>query len=322
MTKLNEACALKDHQQISRLHCELTNSLESKNLSQMLLQFETERMNNYQMRMISIYMRMFERLLLFIHATRSQNWSLHLSAAEDLIPDLLSTDRIKYGRLLPVYLAEMYSLETSDPVVWEAFSNGEFAVQKTKIPFVALGMDHAGEQVNKLLKINGGLIGVSKNVNARNRFMITAPIISGISTEAKKVCGIHKEKSEHHQLSNAYLNLQHDMITKFVKIFQSLAAVPGNGRKVAIIDAMVVVQKIAALEKNKQIEIRSCKDVANHFIRRVLRQIEGFQEVRVVLDCYEDLSLKQFTREHRGNSMLSHFVVSDKTPVDTTLQKF
>ena len=48
-------------------------------------------------------------------------------------------------------------------------------------------MDHAGEQVNKTLKIDGGLIGISKHIiNARNRFMLTAPIIAGISSNTKK----------------------------------------------------------------------------------------------------------------------------------------
>ena len=471
---LNEAFESKDYQNILKYHVELTKMLEGEMLSGLLLQFETESMNNYQLQMVKIYMRMFERLLSFIHATRSRNWPLHLSSSEALAEDLESADRIKYGRLMPVYIAEMYALEQSDPVIWEAFSNGEFAVQKTKIPFVALGMDHAGEQVNKILKIDGGLVGVSRNVNARNRFMITAPIIAGISTKAKEICGIKTEKKDHHQLSKAYVQLQHDMVEKFDKVFESvnlnfheksdhsmrnfitnkvfsddiikdilgfeetgknryktivqqrlqgntdlfstlsklqlklasdgnkkvktamdgvmedikgysslfgrcaivanqreldmksiigtyeldvvprsvmtadgmlhpgdegkskiveiltedfsktftLASIPGNTPKVAIVDAMVLVQKISARQKKKQIDIKCGKDVADNFIMSVLLLSEGYKEVRVVFDNYKEDSLKQATRESRGNSSLPHFIVTDTTPISTSLEKF
>ena len=48
---------------------------------------------------------------------------------------------------------------------------------KSKLPFVALGVDHAGEQENKRLKISCGLRGIANNVNARNRFFTTVPVI-------------------------------------------------------------------------------------------------------------------------------------------------
>ena len=50
---------------------------------------------------------------------------------------------------------------------------------KSDIPFTPV--DHAGEQVNKILKINGGLVGISHNVNARDRFFLTTPYIAEIT---------------------------------------------------------------------------------------------------------------------------------------------
>ena len=78
-------------------------------------------------------------------------------ASEELFCGLRSMDRTKYTRILPIYLAEMDALQHTDSVIWEAFCDGDFCVQKTPIPFTALGMDHAGEQVNKVIKIEGGL---------------------------------------------------------------------------------------------------------------------------------------------------------------------
>ena len=71
----------------------------------------------------------------------------------------------------------MHGLKSTAPQVWDAFKKGGFVVQKSDIPFTAIGVDHAGEQVNKILKINGGLVGISHNVNARDRFFLTAPFI-------------------------------------------------------------------------------------------------------------------------------------------------
>ena len=67
--------------------------------------------------------------------------------------------------MLPVYLAEMYALKRTDPIVREAFSDGEFAVQTNKIPFTGIGMGHRGEQINKILKIDGGIVGISRSIS-------------------------------------------------------------------------------------------------------------------------------------------------------------
>ena len=122
-------------------------------MEEILKEFDDERQGNLQYKMVSTYMRMVERLLIFIHASRSRNWELHLCSTEELVRDITSMDRIKYRRMLPVYLAEMYALKRTDPIVWEALSDGEFAFQTNKIPFTDIGMDHRCEQVNKILKI-------------------------------------------------------------------------------------------------------------------------------------------------------------------------
>ena len=75
-------------------------------------------------------------------------------------------------------------------------------VQKSDIPFTAIGVDHADEQVNKILKINGGLVGISHNVNARDRFYLTAPYIANITKEMKIAGNIaDNSRQKHHQLS-------------------------------------------------------------------------------------------------------------------------
>ena len=45
----------------------------------------------------------------------------------------------------------MYAIRDTDPEICK-FLKEEFSVQKSSIPFTAIGAYHAGEQVNKVLK--------------------------------------------------------------------------------------------------------------------------------------------------------------------------
>ena len=81
----------------------------------------------------------------FIEASRTREWLNHLSAAEALIQDFCSMNRIKYRRMWTVYIADMRSLETSSSEVWEAFMDRNFSIRKSEIPATAIGWDHAGE---------------------------------------------------------------------------------------------------------------------------------------------------------------------------------
>ena len=63
---------------------------------------------------------------------------------------------------------------------------GEFSVAKNNLPFTATGVDHAGEQENKVLKVYGGLRGIANNENARNRFFVVAPIINRLCSELQE----------------------------------------------------------------------------------------------------------------------------------------
>ena len=49
--------------------------------------------------------------------------------------------------------------------------NGQFGVQKKGIPLTSIGVDHAGKQINKLMKVDGGLTGISCNETARVRWI-------------------------------------------------------------------------------------------------------------------------------------------------------
>ena len=99
----------------------------------MIDDFDHSHNANYQFLAMRIYMKMVERLLLFIHASRSKNWSLHISAGENLVMGFVANDRINYRRIMPVYLAEMRGLEVYEPEIWKYLSDGHFSVTKSKM---------------------------------------------------------------------------------------------------------------------------------------------------------------------------------------------
>ena len=79
-------------------------------------------------------------------------------------------DRIKYRRLLPVYLADMIELEISDPLIRNDFMEGKFSAQKNDIPCIAIGYEQASEHINGVLKVpSGSSVVLTNNPNARLR---------------------------------------------------------------------------------------------------------------------------------------------------------
>ena len=98
------------------------------------------------------YMKMFELLLLFIRGTRQRLWNLHLASLHNLVKYFFAHDKQNYARMVPVYLAEMYSLRDDEPQVWDFFSKGHFSVNKTNVPFSAIGAYHGIEHRNRAVK--------------------------------------------------------------------------------------------------------------------------------------------------------------------------
>lgn len=117
------------------------------------------------------YLHCVETILSFIAATRNADLELHLQAGEALSKLFFAMDRIKYKRLWPRYIADMHDLKTNHPQTWEELRAGNISVTKSVIPFVSVGADHACEHLNKLMKISSGIIGISNNANARQRFV-------------------------------------------------------------------------------------------------------------------------------------------------------
>jgi hypothetical protein len=115
-------------------------------------------------------------MMIFQRAVRTGDWELYLASLEMFTKYFFAYDRLHYARMIALYLAEMKMLKASDPELYQEFVEGNWVVNKNPdVSFSALGADHALEQINRSMKVSGGLVGITLNPNARNKFFLIAP---------------------------------------------------------------------------------------------------------------------------------------------------
>ena len=73
---------------------------------------------------------------------------------------MFSLDHTNYARCLPVFIQSLNRLHQQHPEVYNEFMRGRFTVQKTSRYFSRISDDQAHEQNNKIVKGNGGAIGI------------------------------------------------------------------------------------------------------------------------------------------------------------------
>jgi len=160
------------------------------------------------------YLHRVEVILHFVAASQNANFNLHLQAGEKLSKIFFTMDRIKYKRLWPRYISDMYALKSSHPETWRELEAGNISITKNTIPFVSIRADHVVEHLNRLLKVHLGLIGISNNENAR-RFSLAALELSRLSCKFKGQFGLKEsEISEHHGLSPSVVKREHNAIDR------------------------------------------------------------------------------------------------------------
>jgi len=186
-----------------------------ENLLQKFDEWEISRSKNAMFKAMMNYLHRVEVILHFIAASRNADVNLHLQAGEELSKIFFAMDRIKYKRLWPRYISDMHALKSSRPDTWRELEAGNISVTKNTIPFVSIGADHAVEHLNRSLKVHAGLIGISNNANARQRFFLAAAELSKMSSEFKGQFGIQdNEVREHHGLSPSVVKREHNAIDR------------------------------------------------------------------------------------------------------------
>ena len=124
---------------------------------------------------------------------------MHLEAFAAMLPWLTAYDHLNYARWGPVYLAKMKDLENRAPEVYTEFMNGNFVVKRSNNHFSQIPTDQATEWINTLCKLNNGIIGITRNDSARDKFCITWAFRSNISQKMRAlytdISGYAKDES-------------------------------------------------------------------------------------------------------------------------------
>ena len=71
--------------------------------------------------------------------------------------------------------------QTEHPDIWRELEKGSISVTKNTIPLVSIGGDHLFKQVNQLMKVHSGIIGIPSKTNARQRLFLTASELSNFA---------------------------------------------------------------------------------------------------------------------------------------------
>lgn len=224
--EMEEACSVEDKStRPAAVHQANANSMQTltqTNFMKRLQDWEAQKSHNAMFHSLMNYLHRVEAILYFISASRNGDLHLHLQAGEALSKLFFAMDRIKYKRLWPRYLADMKELKTKHPDTWRELEEGSISVTKSTIPFVSIGADHACEQINRIMKVQGGITGISNNPNARQRFFLTAPELSCLARDFKNQ--FHSERSQtadHHDLSPGKVKREHDTATRIKEAIAS-----------------------------------------------------------------------------------------------------
>ena len=97
-------------------------------------------------------------------------------------------DRLDYAQNIPEYIARMHDLQTSEPEILQDFANGDFTVKPSNtVPFTRIGIDHAMEQLNKSMKGQGGISGITSSPATLLKCCLNAPELAHLAVEAEQL---------------------------------------------------------------------------------------------------------------------------------------
>ena len=221
--QIDKSCGQCIQQEICKEQQHMLATLKSNKVLDAMAQFDQmKEARSPLFKFVRRYMRMVLLIYTFIRATREGLWELHLASLDKLCKYFFAHDKQKYARLVPLYLAEMTALQTTDPDIYEEFMAGNFAVNKNQIPFCAIGADHALEHINHIMKVTGGLVGITQNASARERFFLTAPELGRLAEEAHQMAGSPTAiRKTHHELSTVVWTRQEENILKLKSVIRS-----------------------------------------------------------------------------------------------------
>ena len=141
-----------------------------------------------------------ERLLLqFLRSQRQPNFASYLDSLGKIIPWMFALDHFHYSRWMAIHVKDLLALENNSPATYAEFLKGNFVTQKCTHKFSALAHDQVHEQLNAMVKGDGGAIGITENEAALTRWMVAGPETARLLIEYDEKHSMKKDTDRHHE---------------------------------------------------------------------------------------------------------------------------
>ena len=111
---------------------------------------------------------------------------------------MFAMDHFHYARLLTVHVRDLMQLKDKIPSIYEELRRGNLVTHKTPHKFSAMAHDQIHEQLNAMIKGDGGVIGITENEAALERWMVSSPEIGRMLNEYEIKHSKKKTDSERH----------------------------------------------------------------------------------------------------------------------------
>ena len=137
-------------------------------------------------------------VLVFIRAHREKNFPLYVEAHDALMFMFFTVDHYNYSRWVSVHIREMKSLPED---IKEDFMKN-WVVQKICRRFSTIPLDQTHEQENAKGKGKGGVVGLTENPSALQRWLVAGPQMARLLTEFESTFLLEDDSEhnyEHHE---------------------------------------------------------------------------------------------------------------------------
>ena len=164
----------------------------------------------------------------------------------------------------------MMELKKNDEMSWQ-YLKDNFSINKTGIPFCSIGSDHALEQDNKLLKVNGWVVGLTQNPTALHRFCLISPSLASLCSQFLKNSGIidKSTKLKHYQLAGSINKRISVSVSKVINMLNDLSVNFPPSECVFNILSKVVLSSEASADILDHVEIG--KNIYQQFVENRIK---------------------------------------------------
>ena len=128
------------------------------------------------------------------------------------MPWMFALSHTLYASWMFVFLKDLQLIPFKYPSIFEEFKRGYFTVKNGNRKFSNIGVDQGQEQNKKLIKIEGGSIGIFDNPKTLLRWAVAGPIVAQICTDTEEE---EVKEKKHHEDNDSF-------VAKFRKDVQSL----------------------------------------------------------------------------------------------------